>query len=287
MKIFLQFSAFLILISFPLYPSGNGEKTSYEESFNQSLEHYHNGEWDTSLQLLNQLPQGVEKLELISSIYYKMAEQKMNQGNEIETALKNVKSSIGNLSRVLEINPESASAANNLEMALLLKEKLQDMAREQTQSNSGEETLQDELEQLAQNQRELAQDSAKEDQDHKENQEDLNNATEELNNRANQDDSGFNENLDKAREAQNEASEALENGDFNEASTKQNEAADYLEQALNQLMEETSGDEGTVEKTDSEEKEGDELIQSILETEKERDSENKQSGEGIAVERNW
>lgn len=284
----------LLILPFSLFSSGAQDSQSATEIYNRSLEQYRAGEWEESLSTLEGFAPGqdrelnLKELELRSALNYRMAEAKASEGSELEEALKNIDSTIGDLSRMLEMEPEHSAAANNLEMALKLKESLNRQSREQSQSSSSsEESLQDELEQLANEQRDLAGDESKENEDHKEEQNDLNRSTEDLSNRANQDDSSFNENLDKARDAQQQASEALQQGDFEEASEKQNEAADYLEQALAELQGDQNGEESSDSLSDSEQSESDDLIQAILESEIDRDSDNQSEGDGIAVERNW
>lgn len=282
MKISLVFLIF-ILIS-PLSATGQSEGSG---DFNQALEHYNNEEFDESLSLLeNHSPltrdRDLNRLRLLSANTYQMA-KRSGDVQDFSNALNHINRSIGYLTRILELEGSEVRDKNNLEIALKYKEVLENQEASSQDSSQNNQSVEDELNDLANEQENLAQDSDKSSEEHQQSQQELNNRTEELSNKSNQDSSDFQDEMEKAREAQNKASEAMSEGRFDEAGQHQQEAANHLQRAQARFSEQKNEN-----KEDKSEDMSDQLIQSILDNERDSNPEDQVNrGTGIAVERNW
>ncbi|MBB6478759.1 DUF4175 family protein [Spirochaeta isovalerica] len=286
---------FLLIIPFHfLSARGNYEEQKKNVSqFNEALSLYRNRQYEESSDLLENLffreeDQEINKLLLQSANHFRIAENSVEETNDLTGAVQRLDDSIGLLKRVLEFDKENTIAANNLEVAMTLKEEWMQQKEEQNPSQDSqqpEQTQKDEAEKLQKEQQQMADDNNKESENHQDAQEELRKRTENLKDHTEQG-SPERQSLENAVDAQEKAEQALEEGNSAAAREQQNEAAQHLADAVRNLSqgseEDTSG--YNENETDSA---GDQLIQSIIDNELNRDENSENTGNGIAVERNW
>lgn len=281
-KIIGIFFLFIIPV-LSIFPKG--QEDPQIEKYNQALDLYKKGNLREAGDILtgfsfHKKANEIEKYLLQSAINYKSSLK-----GDSDQAVKELESSMGYLKRVLELDPENSVAANNLEKVMLELKKKQQAEQEQQNSNSQNkenDSDKDKLEKIQKEQEKLSSDNYKNNDDHKNAQEDLKNRTEELNKNISED-SSQKEKLDKAIKSQEEAMNALEQGEYQKAAEQQHKASEYLKQAL------TKTGKGSSEEKPSETKESpqDQLLDNILNNEQYKPDSRNSNGNGTEVERNW
>ncbi|RQW05930.1 MAG: DUF4175 family protein [Calditrichaeota bacterium] len=257
------------------------------EQYNQALELYLDGNYVESSEILENVffkntHREIDKLLLQSANHYRMGEKDAQVEKDVTGAVDSLNKSIGLLKRVIELDRENKTARNNLERAMLLREKL---LEQQEISDQSEQSPQEQAEQLQKEQNQMAENQDKGNQEHMNSQEDLRRRTEELKDKS-EPDSPESQSLEKAVEAQKEAEEALTEGDLEKAGDKQSEAAGYLQEAAEKMASGNDRPAEIPEQHDGSDHE-DQLIQSIIDSEFDRDTSSDETGSGVTVERNW
>jgi len=212
---------------------------------------------------------------------------------------------------VLDVEPNDAAAARNVERVRRLVADLEDQALQEAQRQQQREQLQQQLEELAQEQQNNAEQTERsqgdDEQELQDQQQQTSERTEDAQEQAQQ--AGASQEaqdaMERAREQQARAEDALERGDLDEAEQAQRQAAQELREAAESLSQqgeqgEESG-EGEGEESDeqsenaSDEAEGEsrnELAEALLERERRQREQRDRvrramQGTPVVVERDW
>jgi len=289
-----RFYATSLIILYPLLNiwaggSPDGENLMVER-YNQALQLYGEGKFGESLQLLEKLQFGkdgdeIDKLLLQSASQFRMGESLAEREGDLIGALIDIDSSIGLLQRVLELDGENSTAANNIEVLLNYRQKLQEQQEQQKRSSQSDSSPQDQAKELQHQQEQMAEDQNKQSDQHKESQKGLREETEQLMDKTEQG-SPEREDLEKAVQSQYEAEKALEEGENDKAEEKQREASRNLQNAVDKMSRKEE-DGQTAPPEDSGENDREQVLQSILDNENNHKEKSDTTGSGITVERNW
>lgn len=295
-KILLSY-AFLSFVYFSVYASGTGDLNAGDTLFNEALSSYKQSDYEKTGELLKVLYEesdgfDVNEMMLSANNSYRLSLKNMESPGGTDKALDNIENSIGFYERLLQDRGNDPAVAHNLELSLLLKEKIKETSREEQKQQEQNKSDQNKVDQLQEKQENLASDSQKEADDHKSDQEDLNTQTSEMKNQSSSSQNEqFNEKMEKAEEAQQKAVEAIKNKDFEQAEEHQKDAAQYLKEASESLGEGSETEpEHPDESGDSEsdnQNESDQIAKSIIENENNRESSSDKTSGGIIVDRNW
>lgn len=290
------FLSLIILLLWPffLFPGGNREKTAFTDSYNAALEYYRNGDFDKTVEILDKPDltdvekENTERMMLLAAGLYRSAEKKTGESESLSEALDLLERSVNFLSETVHRDPWNKKAANNLEMVMILKEKIEEKkASEQNNQDNSGNSMEDELQDLADRQKQLADDENKESSSHRDQQEELNMDTEEMSSRSPGDPGDFSEKMEQARQAQQQASEALKQGEYSRAAEKQQEAADALQDAL-ATVQGSPGEEQKAGEAEETTAGTENIIDAILNSESDRENSNNEiTGNGVTVERDW
>jgi hypothetical protein len=214
---------------------------------------------------------------------------------------------------VLDLDPDDAVAARNTERCRRLAAELLEQAQEQRQQQQAQQQLADQLQQLAEEQQQRADDTAQSRPQDAERLEQDQQQTSERTEQAQQqaDQAGANgqtqEAMSRARASQEQAEQALREGDPNSAREAQEQAAQALREAAESLAEQSGeqrpGDEGGEqgeqppregegEEQADEAEQRDATAQALLERERrQREARDRQrratAGRPVVVERDW
>lgn len=279
------------LLSSALFGSGDRDREDQAVLYNRALQLYKSEKYEESGKILTELdfPSDqnlpINRLLLQSALEYRIGEKSARETGDFTGALLSIEKSIGFLKRALELDKGHNVAANNLEMAMKMKEMISLQKETEQKNRQDEDSLQNELDQLKKDQQNLAEENRKESSDHRNQQSDLNNRTESLKN-SSEEGEEFKKHMENAERAQQAASEALENGEMEKAGEYQNQAVQHLENAAASISGNESDSPGQEDREEVD-RATEQLIQSIIESEKSRTEPTEDLGSGIAVERNW
>lgn len=287
------FVCFLLLFSFTAVTArGIPGNTVSESRFNDALNYYQQEDYEKSLELLRssemQLDEKYQqyKLMLTANSLYQLSRELADSGGDTPKALEDIDSSISLYERILELDISNKNAAHNLELAMKLKDKIQTKHEEEQREQEKNQSDQEKIDDLQQKQQKLSEDSQKGADDHKTDQEETAADTSELKDEMKSSDPALNEKIQNAENAQQKALEAIENRDYDKAGQYQEEAARNLEEASEILSGEPSENKADQIENQSE-KQSDEIAQSIINNENDRESSSEMSGNGLTVDRNW
>jgi flagellar biosynthesis GTPase FlhF len=289
-KVFLIF--FSITIStISVFGSGSHENTTVD-LYNQALTLYEQQEYEKSDEIIQQIFSGKteeipnQTMILSGNNSYKLSSYLSENPENMEKALFEIDKSINWYKRYLDMNPGNKNVSHNMEMALKLKEKLEETVENEKKKQEKNKDQENQLDGLKDEQQKLADDNKKESEDHKSSQEDLNKKTSELSKEMSGENDQFKEQMEKAQNLQKQALDQLEQGDFKSAEDLQQQAAEALENAQNSLPDNNQQPEPSESEGQSE-SEIDQIARSIIENENNRESSTDKTGEGIIVDRNW
>ena len=260
--------------------------------YNQALSLYKQSDFANAAKLLSQVPPieadplYTKFIMLNGNILYRNSEQIINTGETLDSALSDIERSISWYKRALEIDQNNRTASHNLEMANILKEKIQIKTDEEKKDEERKNEMQEQLEQLKEEQKQLADDNQKDSEDHSGEQKNLQEETERIKNEMNEGGEEFQNQMEKAEDMQQKALDEINQGQYEEAEKSQNQAVEALEKAIDTFTEKGS-ESGESPMEDQAEEENDQIARSIIENENNRESSSENTGENSIVDRNW
>jgi len=255
--------------------------------YNQALSLYKNKEYELIENTLSGLTD-LKSTSLLGLNSYKRSESFLMESGDIDSALKEIEKSISWFQRSVQLDLNNKENAHNLELSKILKKTIEQYKEEQQNQEQQNQENKNKLGDLKEEQDELASDSQKGADDHQEKQKELNKKTEELKNEMSGNDE-VQQDFEKAREMQDKALERMNNGQHEEAGEFQQKAADALNQAREKLKtdEIDNSEENKNSNEDNTGHEKEEIAQSIIENENNRETSIDKTGGINNVDRNW
>ena len=179
--------------------------------YNEALKAYEENDYKKTDELLQTIHEDFpeklnhQRLMLSGNNSYKLSRIAMDEQSSVEEATKYIDRSLGFYERILELDKENKSAAHNLELALLLKEKIDEHKDEEQREQEQNDSEKNEMEQLQEKQQQLASNDQKGSDDHKSSQEEVKKETSHMKEQMSEKNSEFRENMEKAESAQEKA----------------------------------------------------------------------------------
>ncbi len=282
-----------------LYQQLSEKNTSISETamYNQALSLFRQNNYDSADKILDGLYNSKnreisEKSMMLGGLNsYRISEKLINESKEIQSALAEIDNSISWFSRLIELDSNNKTASHNLEISRIFKNNLKKAQEQQQEQEKKNKEMQDQLEELKEEQDQLASENQKKSDDHQKQQEDLREKTEDLHNQMGNDNKEAQEEMQKAQEQQKNAIEEMKKGQFVDAEESQNEASEAMGKALDLMKGEESEssepENSEEEKSDEAKDEKDDISQSIIENEENRESSTNTTGGISNVDRNW
>ena len=287
----------ILVLSFhliPIFSTGQRTLQDNQNIFNEALNAYRQNDFAKTAELLNSftdvLPENIDeqKMMLSANNSFKLSSKSFENNKDIETSISHIDNSIAFYERILEKNRANAIAGHNMELALKAREEL--IKKQETQQNKQQENKerQNQLDDLQKQQEDLASDTQKGADDHKSKQNDLMQKTNELSEEMSSENEEFQNNMEIAENKQQEAIEEIDKQNYENAEELQNEAAQHLKKASESISGEQK-EEQTIENEQASEndKQSDDIAQSLIENENNRESTEEISDGGFQVDRNW